>query len=740
MATFYLDYEGGSDGADGTTFANRWKTFTNGATAARIAPNDTIRVMGSPAPTSLGINATWTNKSATVTLASALNALITNCDSAWTASANVTSTADTTIYRTSTGSAKHVIAAGFTTGLASYFATGTIDLSAYQGITLWVYVTVKTLAAGELSIRLCSDAAGVTTVNTLALPAISQLSQWVPVYIDNGAALGASIASVALYGDTDNGAITVNLDNISTTKAAGDDCLTLQSLIGKNTTEEPYWALRGISGTTLTLDITPSMVVSTTNRGYYGTTETVTTYKRETIKTGLAAASTNIQSIMDSGTAGNLITFSGGWNRTDMSTQTLETWFDGQSGSGRGIHGVSRSFIKIEKIHTVRYDIGFFLETSSASWEFSGIIYSANFLSNGLYYTSADLCTFGTLIFSMSPNSGLGGSVGSRLTFTKIVAKSCGQAGVNTCLNVPSNGQLTIGTLEAYNGIFNGCLLTGSAGLHGATIDTIITKDHGLDGIRLNGGHSNLRIKSIESSSNGSDGTVITDVEDVVIDTILAQSNGVYGVDASAFVGRATVGSLTTSGNTTGGVLLSTLIGRLRVLKSSLAEATKVAITSATYGLAGYASFQNFNAVTDDHRGWFAHGSGGTINSETTVRHTASGVAWAVKPLSTQYIDATNPVVVPLATLLCNTGTLVTVKVWMRRTNTGITGILRCRGGQIAGVAADVTDSIGAAIDTWEEQTITFTPSAIGVVEIDILCYGGTTYTLYFDDLSVSQA
>ena len=69
MATYFLDYEGGNDANDGLSFANRWKTITAGATAARIAPGDTIKIMGSPDPTSLGINATWTNKSATVTLA-----------------------------------------------------------------------------------------------------------------------------------------------------------------------------------------------------------------------------------------------------------------------------------------------------------------------------------------------------------------------------------------------------------------------------------------------------------------------------------------------------------------------------------------------------------------------------------------------------------------------------------------------------------------------------------------------
>ena len=61
MANYYLDYEGGNDAGSGVSFATRWKTLSSGATAARIAPGDTIRIMGSPAVQSLGINGTWTS-------------------------------------------------------------------------------------------------------------------------------------------------------------------------------------------------------------------------------------------------------------------------------------------------------------------------------------------------------------------------------------------------------------------------------------------------------------------------------------------------------------------------------------------------------------------------------------------------------------------------------------------------------------------------------------------------------
>ena len=54
MATFYLDFENGNDSNNGSTWALAWKTVANGATAARTAPGDTIRIAKSPAPVSVG--------------------------------------------------------------------------------------------------------------------------------------------------------------------------------------------------------------------------------------------------------------------------------------------------------------------------------------------------------------------------------------------------------------------------------------------------------------------------------------------------------------------------------------------------------------------------------------------------------------------------------------------------------------------------------------------------------------
>lgn len=59
MAIFYIDFVNGNDDNDGSSWALAWKSLTNGATAARIAPGDEIRIAKSPDPTSLGQTALW---------------------------------------------------------------------------------------------------------------------------------------------------------------------------------------------------------------------------------------------------------------------------------------------------------------------------------------------------------------------------------------------------------------------------------------------------------------------------------------------------------------------------------------------------------------------------------------------------------------------------------------------------------------------------------------------------------
>lgn len=776
MSTFYLDYEAGSDAADGLSFANRWKTLTNGATAARIAPGDTIRIMGSPAPTSLGVNGTWTdgplpatvsitsstnatpivitkaahglvtgdtvvitghttNTNANgnwevtkiddntfsldgsvgngvggatgtfrkvnccrVMLATAVNKTIQKCDfqaGAWTASANVTSTIDTTDYRAGYGSLKLVIAAGFTTGLAAYKTlTALTDFSAYKQITFWIKQTAGTIgAAGAATLSLCSDTLGAVPVNTVNVPNLTALNQWVPVTVDTGGALSAVIQSVAFNIVTDNGAQTFFIDNIVACKdSTSADSLSLTSLIGKNTGNETWCAIQSIVDKRIMLDQGNNVLpTAATYRGYAGTTETVTAYKRETIKTALGAISTtSVQVQNDSGTAaGGYIYYEGGWDRTDMSTQTLETWFDGGNGLGIGIANTNQNYWSLNKVSFVRYAKA--VNYNGGNFTILDNIHANNcspVAGTGVIHFQSCYGNVINTIYSISYNTGTASGTGLYMQTTV--------------------AQLTVAHVYHFDGN-SGPAMTN--GVVGGTVRSCVYSDlnfnnNGGTGLQWNGG-SECIVKGMTAKNGGASAMVFGGCDGNIVYDLVSSGNLNYGFAING--------------------------GRNYLVNASIAESTEA---STTNGVDGYVHSQKHDTTTDNTQIFTDFGR---ISSTASVRHTASGVAWQ---MAVTNVNRTSgyPLRLSLATIMCEANKLFTFTAWFRRDNTGMTGRLMCKGGQISGVSADVSATTAAAVDTWEQLTISFTPTVTGGVEITAEAYGGSTYNLYVDDLDWTSA
>jgi hypothetical protein len=505
-----------------------------------------------------------------------------------------------------------------------------------------------------VDLRLCSDAAGVTAVNTINIPALAATGRWMPVTVDLGTDLGSSIQSIALYVNTDNGAQTFLLSNIIACKASSEpDSLTLTSLIGKNTTGETFWGIQSINGTRVMLDAdTNATPTSLTVRGYYGTSETVTTWKRETIKLGPAASSsTALQTIQEGGTDGNPITYSGGWDRTAMSTQNLETWLDGVNGNGTAITGGSNiSYISTSNIAVCRCTSANGSTISNSSLGFiavnnntNGIVTPANGVRN--------LFALGHL--AANSTAGISCSNDARNSFIvdKIVSNPTAITGVYGAIALvrSASGQAIIGNnntgLQVTSGVFRN--LSIEAGGTGATVTSA----------------NNYAELYLYKCSTFTDPALPN------------------GVDSSIFS-------------------------------------------------------QDHDNTSDNHKIFL---TGAIISAATDQRNTASGISWKIQPNNTSRSSAW-PVPLSLAKVACAANSLVTIKAWMRRSNTGLTMRLVCKGGQIAGVASDVVDAMSAAADTWAEQTITFTPTEVGVVEITAEAWGGTTFSGWVDDMTISQA
>ena len=718
----------------------RWKTLTTGATAVRTNPGDTIRIMGSPAPTSLGQNGVWTSQAlqATKNLVSSTNATpiaitctahgystgdtvvitghttntaangtweITNTGAntftlagsvgngvggasgtvrlrnnsrvklttavtrniastgpgrtAWTASASVTTTINTTAFKEHDEADSIAIATGFTTGKAAYWATGTVDLSGYQQVSFWIQQTTGTIgAAGAVNLRLCSDAAGVTAVNTINIPALGATGRWMPVTVDLGTNLGSSIQSIALYVNTDNGAQTFLLNNIIACKASSSaDSLTLTSLIGKNTTGETFWGIQSINGTRVMLDAdTNARPIDAAVRGYYGTSETVTTWKRETIKLGPAAAATTVlQTFQESGTGVSPITYSGGWDRTAMSTQTLETWLDGVNGNGYLLSTNNLSFLTLSKVAFVR---------------------AARAIDNG------------------------GGTANDWQIVT--VASMTG-SNFSFPLNLTGpGGRLTLG---------HGVACLGPA-LRTASFDGIVILEHGIFSCATEGFYNSTTPPGILYGGTAS--------------TLIANNNG-YGVYIVS-AGSCIINNITTADNVSGGFTASN--GGIFYCNNCLiSDSTEVGVNS------GAIYSQNHDKTTGNHKIFLTTA---LISSAIDQRHTASGISWKMQPTSTNR-SSTWPVTLSLAKVACSANNLVTIKAWMRRDNAGLTMRLVCKGGQLAGVASDVVSAL-TTTNAWEEETITFTPTETGVVEITAEAWGGTTFSGWVDDMTITQA
>ncbi len=774
MTTFYVDFEGGNDGNAGTSFATRWKTITNGATAARIAPGDEIRVMASPDPTSIG-SATWTGSSRpeAVSIASSTNASpivittatahgfttgqvvsvaghtvntsangiwkvgtvisstqfqilkldgsntiaygaggatgavtnVTNCvvtvgagltknitlcgglneKTNWVAATNVTVTQNTTNFKEGYSSVQIAINSTFTTGkAASGFISPALDLSAYQQVSFWIRQTSGTVAtAGQAYLALCSDTGGNTVVHQCPVPALGALNVWVPVTVNLGTNLSNSIGSVALYIATDVGAQTFVLDNVIACKAASSaDSINLQSLISKSdgTGDEAWYAIQSINDTTVMLANANSDTSTSINiRGYSGATGTVTTYKRETIKTTVATSNAAIVSALnDNGTAGSLISYTGGWNRTDMSTQTGQTWLDGLNGNGYGITPSAAgtgSYNYIDRLNVCRYNVGLYLA-------YAGL----NAFSVGNTYITA--CT--------------NGINGNNSTVT-----NCSYG--NLWINNNNSSNITIGGTGNYitnikngsNGTSNNISIQNSDSLH---IGSVISNNAGSSGISHSSGKNTVvDTATLNNSSSG-----------------VSQSSGPLYINGGSSAGNSTASFAVTGGSS------------LYCNNFTTSDTVEV-------------SFTNPNAVVyanrldnTDNNNWVFQPYG-TVNQQTSIVDSPATTAWLMRPTSAS-ASATCPILLKLGTVVCAAGSLVTVTARMRRDNTGLTMRLACPGGQISGVSSDVTSDMTAAADTWETVTITFTPTKPGGVDIYAYAFGGTTYSGYVCNLTASQA
>lgn len=773
MTIYYVDLENGNDGNDGLSFANRKKTIPT------VAAGDSVRIMASPDATSIG-TATWTKKSYNTTtsgiITGATNATpivitkashgfsdgdtvyiagavgntgvngiweITNVSdnnftlinsvgngtwtsggtlylltgrrvmltdstttmpitghqattgrTAWTPSANASATLSTAIStKTNYYTDSINLTASFATGKIAYKTLSTMNLSGYQQLSFLVQMAAGTVNAGDLQIKLCSDTLGATAVNTFNFPAIAATNIWQRVTIDLGSAMGSNINSIALYNTVDRGAINLYLDNIIACKAPSDPAsLTHASLISMG---EEYYGIQSIVGSRVLLSAGTTSGITSLHPQWYGTTGSYTTYKKESVNLGsfLASATVWFNTTTD-GTSGSPITYSGGWNRTDMSTQTGKTWIKSTNGMGTAFR-ISNNYNNIEKFGISGFSVGI-----------------GNTTANSYHY-----CNFTNLSLIDNNSSGLYAAANSGISASidENVCNGSTFAGMSTSTLDPAYSTISINKVVNSVITLRDCILTN--------LDTAVS------GSRIDIPARSAIIKNIGSFKHtttvfniGASTSSINVYNLGVIDEVTQLSVATASTAPSSFSN----GTVTTTGTIMSGNMHS-------IYLENVNYTSPVSINNTTLGNYGGLYLTNCNSSNGYYK------DVGSVLTDTTVRHTASGYSWKMSPTTTSAC-LTYPLRMKVGSFAFNAGSLVTVKAWLRRDNTALYMKLVLPFQGIPGVTDEISSSITVGADTWEEVTITFTPTSAGAAEVYVDAFGGTTYNGYVDDVTITQA
>ena len=330
-----------------------WLTVTLGATAARIAAGDEIRIKKHVDPVSLSTNGTFTKSSKTVSLAAARWRVIDECETAWTGSANVTTTRSASFIKMGSYSSSNVIAAGFATGKIAYFDFGEgneKDLSGYENISFWMNVSAD-IAAGVFRLDLCSDAVGDTpiaghqfTINQkLSSDALS--GNWNIALIKKGSALSDSVRSISIHAVSDPGAITLYFDNIIA-------CNDLSHLSPTGINDDVWYPVESFSTDETTLYLTYNYGQATNTSAAYCV--------HDFLASDVAVAySTAIHTVNDSGTLGSLINYRFGWDFSTNAQNGYTNYFGTKIGTGYGFNSSVKNYFRIENYRQMNMYGGF---------------------------------------------------------------------------------------------------------------------------------------------------------------------------------------------------------------------------------------------------------------------------------------------------------------------------------------------------------------------------------------------
>ena len=166
-----------------------------------------------------------------------------------------------------------------------------------------------------------------------------------------------------------------------------------------------------------------------------------------------------------------------------------------------------------------------------------------------------------------------------------------------------------------------------------------------------------------------------------------------------------------------------------------LSDVIEVGTSANTYGFLW--SFDHDN-TPGNHWGFT---NGGTVNWQTGTVHASEPGAWKINPSGSQRGQYW-PMPLKIAEVACAASALVTVKAWVKKDHaTNVAAKLYVQDAlyTIDGVSA--TSTTKASDTSWEELTITFTPTEAGIVPIFVdSWYVAGSSNVYVGTITITQA
>jgi hypothetical protein len=700
MATWFVDFVGGSLVASGSSYAQRVQDFSQ----ISPAPGDHVRVAATNTEAYLGLAATFTYGSPILVSSSFSSkaSIVTNgqygISPGWQGGGgHVTFNGQDFISdpRTALGSFSFTWNTSGTSIYAPYSAAK--NFSAFGAMCFWF----KTDTPITGSIALCpnSDGTGFLTFYDFAC---YTANEWVPIvaYPHSGGGPLTAINSVSI---TMNGTATVKFSNIYMS-----DNMTLENLIGTSVAGEPWLSINCVYNGTINsndeqnpvnyvrLDQSPGGSVTGTE--WPGRTGALSTYILFTdTNFSLTSNSQALHQITWSGTAASSINVSGGWTLgSNMTTQSGYTWVDGGVGYGNGFE-IDGSYINFSGFGAFRFNNGFVFTGT----EISGTNLTAGNCTNCGFYGN------------LPTNLRLGSILQAAGNAYGLYYYGLGTPNYLYCDNIYADSNQNSGI---YIQNVHQTYMLGASG----DITTRLNMNYGVYINSAGGG----RFGNVISNNNGSTDFYTSNNSELTIDS-LTSTGASYA--ALTVLGQApvTVNKMVTHNHTYG-------------LNSSFGIQQNIYLNNATInetsGISFGANYLDNRVWTNNNNGTVnnnkVYTDGGYIDAITSTTPPGASLAYRVY-IGSFNRNANYPIIVKIPAVIFNAGTL-TLSMKTYFTSSNVFAQIITPAYTLPGITSDVLWTMNTTPGSWQNATVTLNPTGSGTADIYIYVWSGVSISDWF--------